>query len=66
MFQFPASPRRTLFIHVRLSGLFPRTGFPIRTPADQRLFAPPRGFSQLVASFIGYWRQGIRPVLLSA
>ena len=27
-------------------------GFPIRTPADQRICAPPRGFSQLIAAFI--------------
>ena len=31
---------------------FSRAGFPIRTPADHRPFAPPRGFSQLVASFL--------------
>eukprot|EP00541_Cyclophora_tenuis_P013436 CAMPEP_0116569756 /NCGR_PEP_ID=MMETSP0397-20121206/16509_1 /TAXON_ID=216820 /ORGANISM="Cyclophora tenuis, Strain ECT3854" /LENGTH=35 /DNA_ID= /DNA_START= /DNA_END= /DNA_ORIENTATION= len=28
------------------------TGCPIRKSADQRLCAPPRGFSQLAASFI--------------
>ena len=37
-------------------------GFPIQTPADRRVFAPPRGFSQLVASFFGSQCQGIRPV----
>jgi hypothetical protein len=26
-------------------------GFPIRTPPDQSVFAAPRGFSQLAASF---------------
>ena len=31
---------------------FSRAGFPIRTSADQGPFAPPRGFSQLVTSFI--------------
>ena len=37
-------------------------GLPIQTPADRWTFAPPRSFSQLVASFVGSWRQGIRPV----
>ena len=32
---------------------FPLPGFPIQTPMDQWTFAPPHGFSQLVASFIG-------------
>ena len=36
-------------------------GFPIQTPADHRAFAPPRSFSQLVASFIGSQCQGIHP-----
>ena len=39
-------------------------GFPIRTSTDQRLLAAPRGFSQLTTSFIGFWCQGIHPVLL--
>ena len=38
---------------------FSRAGFPIRTSADQRPFAPPRGFSQLVTSFIASGSQGI-------
>ena len=33
----------------------------IQTSADQCLFAAPRGFSQLITSFIGSWCQGIRP-----
>ena len=41
-------------------------GFPIRTPTDRGLFTAPRGFSQLVASFIGSWCQGIRPMLFIA
>ena len=40
----------------------PCVGLPIQTPADRRVFAPPRSFSQLVASFIGSQCQGIRPV----
>ena len=34
-------------------------GCPIRTPADRRPFAPPRGFSQLVASFFASGSLGI-------
>ena len=36
------------------------TGCPIRKSADQRLCAPPRGFSQLAASFIASESLGIR------
>jgi hypothetical protein len=36
-----------------------RRGFPIRTSADQRSLASPRGFSQRATSFIAFWRQGI-------
>ena len=36
-------------------------GFPIQRSADQRLFASPRGLSQLITSFIGSQCQGIRP-----
>ena len=38
---------------------FTRTGCPIRTPADQWPFAPPRSFSQLTASFVISWSLGI-------
>ena len=41
-------------------------GFPIRKSTDRSLFAAPRGLSQLVASFIGSWCQGIPLVLLFA
>ena len=34
-------------------------GFPIRASADQRPFAPPRGFSQPAASFFASGSQGI-------
>ncbi len=34
-------------------------GFPIRTSADQRSLASPRGFSQRATSFFASWRQGI-------
>jgi|LFRM01.1.fsa_nt_gb hypothetical protein len=38
-------------------------GSPIRTPADRRLLAAPRGISVLAPSFFGSWRQGIRRAL---
>ena len=41
-------------------------GFPIRKSTDRSLFAAPRGLSQLVASFIGSWCQGIHLVLFVA
>ena len=34
-------------------------GFPIRKSSDQSLLAAPRSLSQLTASFIGSWCQGI-------
>ena len=41
----------------------PQVGSPIRTSAGSRIFAPPRGFSQLVTSFFGSQCQGIRLML---
>ena len=64
MFQFTPSSRHGLCIHPWLARHSPWLGFPIRTPTVWRIFAPTRGFSQLVASFIGYRCQGIHPVLL--
>jgi hypothetical protein len=40
-------------------------GFPIRTSADQRSLASPRGFSQRATSFIASRRQGIHRTPLS-
>ena len=47
--------------------VFNVTGCPIRTPTDQGLFATPRGFSQLTASFVIPGSQGIlhAPLLAS-
>jgi hypothetical protein len=39
--------------------LIAKVGCPIRIFADQRLFAPPRNFSQLITSFIVSESQGI-------
>ena len=41
---------------------FRMTGCPIRKSADQRSFAPTRGLSQLITSFIASESQGIRHV----
>ena len=46
MFQFPPFARRL--------------GCPIRKSADHRIFAPTRGLSQLITSFIASVSQGIR------
>ena len=54
MFQFPA------FAHSMVCRASSPAGCPIRIPADQRLFAPPRGFSQLITSFVASESQGIR------
>ena len=45
---------------------FPERGCPIRIPTDLGLFAAPRGFSQLIASFFGSLCQGIHLMLLFA
>ena len=55
MFQFPALASCRAGCHP-----FRMTGCPIRRSADQRSFAPPRGFSQLITSFIASESQGIR------
>jgi len=39
--------------------LIAKVGCPIRIFADQRLFAPPRNFSQLITSFVVSESQGI-------
>ena len=63
MFQFTPSPPRTLLIHVRVTRHLPWPGSPIRTSAGLWIFAPHRGFSQLITSFFGYRCPGIRPAL---
>ena len=64
MFQFTSYSYLKLCIHFKLYEHLPHMGFPIRISTDQRLFAAPRSFSQLITSFIGDWCQGIRPALL--
>ncbi len=55
MFQFP-----TFASHYWDIQVCTWMGCPIRTSPDQRLFAPPRSFSQLVTSFFASESQGIR------
>ena len=62
MFQFSGFPACNYgFITGRME--YFHAGFPIQTSTDRWICAPPRGFSQLVTSFIGSRCQGIRPVL---
>ena len=62
MFQFPGFASRTYVFSTRSPY---RRGFPIRTSADQRSLASPRGFSQRATSFIASWCQGIHRTLFS-
>ena len=65
MFQFPSFPSCT-YVFSTGSMILHHRGFPIRISPDRSLFAAPRGFSQLVTSFIGSWCQGIHLMLLLA
>ena len=58
MFQFSGSSHIDLCIQSMLTSVC-LPGFPIRKSPDQRLFAPTRSLSQLIASFFAYWCQGI-------
>ena len=53
MFQFPA------LAHLSMCHAFSMTGFPIRISPDLILFADPRSFSQLSASFLADRSLGI-------
>ena len=55
MFQFPAFAS----ISINMDTSF-EVGFPIRTSAGHRIFAPNRSFSQLITSFFASVSQGIR------
>ena len=50
-FSSPGSPA-WLWIHHAVTEVA-QPGFPIQISPDQRIFAPPRSFSQLITSFIG-------------
>ena len=53
--------RRAMYSHGG-SRAFTRPGYPIRKSTGQSVCAAIRGLSQLVASFIAYWHQGIHRV----
>ena len=61
MFQFAGFPLYGYVFTAQWQGSS-LPGFPIQISADLRIFAPPRGFSQLVTSFFGSQCLGIRPV----
>ena len=65
-FSSPRFPLVYYFIHILIHAYLPHVGFPIRTSPTRQIFAPPRGFSQLVTSFFGFWCLGILPMLLLA
>ena len=60
MFQFPGFASASW----RMCRL-PGTGCPIRRSADQGIFAPPRGLSQLITSFVASESPGILHVPFS-
>jgi hypothetical protein len=66
MFQFTPFASQDLCVQSRDTVGLPTVGFPIRKSPDQRVFAAPRGLSQLTTSFIAARRQGIRQVPLVA
>ena len=65
-FSSPRLPPLSYLFHLTVTALSWLPGSPIRTSAYIRLFAPTRGFSQLVTSFFVSQCQGIPPALLVA
>ena len=59
MFQFPRLPRPGLCVQPGVTGNDSRRVFPFGDPRVERVSAPNRGLSQLVASFVGFLCQGI-------
>ena len=66
MVHFPEFASESLCIQLTRYCTFSAVGSPIRKSPDQRLFAAPRGLSQLTTSFIAFRRQGIHRMLLVA
>ena len=64
MFHFPELALSRLCIHLPVTGHDSRRVSPFRNPRIKGCLAPPRGLSQLTASFIAFRRQGIHPMLL--
>ena len=65
MFQFRRFPTHTYLFSIRRMAIN-HAGFPIRISKDQSLLSAPRGFSQIAASFVGSWCQGIPLTLFVA
>ena len=59
-------PLSYYFIHMTVTRHEPSRVSTFGNLRVNRIFAPNRSFSQLIASFFGTWCQGIRPVLLLA
>ena len=59
MVQFPGSRLHRLFYSPMNVGESTPTGYPIRSPPDLWMFAPPRGFSQLTTTFFATQLLGI-------
>ena len=66
MFHFTRFRSRRAMYSLGGDGVLPPPGYPIRTCTGQSVFAASRALSQLVTSFIAYWRQGIHHVLFVA
>ncbi len=64
-FTSPSSPVHPMDSDAR-NGCSHPLGFPIRISPDHSLLAASRGFSQLIASFFAYLRQGIHTHALSS
>ena len=64
-FSSPGSLLYTIYSYIDILYLY-RMSFLIRISADQGSFAAPRSFSQLIASFLGAWCQGILHMLFVA
>ena len=65
-FSSPRSPLYTTLLMYRYTVYFYCMSSLIRTSTDWWIFAPPRGFSQLITSFFGSWYLGILPTLFVA
>ena len=64
-FSSGGSPRTPILFNARYTDIV-CVGCPIRKSTDQWIFAPSRGLSQLVTSFVGSWCQGIPLALFIA
>ena len=65
-FSSPRSPLYTTLLMYRFTVFSHCMSSLIRTSTARWIFAPPRGFSQLITSFFGSWYLGILPTLFVA